>query len=110
MSDSNQIISAAILSKLKLLKKTRKSLADAARIDKIKLDNYLQGKAKWDVEYVRKVFYALGISFDSLLIPEKNIITDIVEWDEHMDSLLVAEKIEKYKVNNTIIKNTKKEK
>lgn len=104
MNDTNQIISAAILSKLKELKQTRKMLAELTKTDKIKLDNYLQCKAKWDVEYVKKIFYALDISFDNLLIPKKHNVSNIFEWDEILNQNLVAENIEKYKVNTTIHK------
>lgn len=110
MNDSNQIISAAILSKMKEKKLTRKTLSELSSTDKLKLDNYLQCKAKWDVEYVIKIFYALDISFDDLLIPKKPYANNIFEWDEMINQTLVAENIEKYKVNITTTKKQKENK
>lgn len=92
MQDANKIISDKILSVMKSRNITRAKLANAADIDKLKLDNYLQLKAKWNVECVRRIFYILDISFDNLFDLKQPINYPLKNWNEYSELLKVADK------------------
>lgn len=65
--DANDKISNRIISILKKNNFKRELLADMIGEDKFKLDNYLQRKAKWDINFVVKICDAFNISLDDLI-------------------------------------------
>lgn len=67
LMDTNDIISSRIISILKKNNLKRELLADLIGENKFKLDNYLQGKAKWDINFVVKICDVFEISVDDLI-------------------------------------------
>ncbi len=65
--DINIKISQKILSLIKQRGMTRADLAKSIRADKYKLDNYLQNKAKWDINFVIRICDVLKISILELI-------------------------------------------
>lgn len=62
--DYNKIASELVIKTIKEKKMTREELAELAGAEKYKLDNYLQGKAKWDINYLARIFFILDLSMD----------------------------------------------
>lgn len=92
MPDANKIISEKILSVMKTRNLTRAQLTSAADLDKLKFDNYLQQKARWNVEYVRRIFYILDISFDDLFEFNKSTTYPLKNWHDLSELSKVADK------------------
>ncbi len=65
--DVNVKISQGILSLMKQKGMTRADLAKYIGADKFKLDNYLQNKAKWDINFVIRICDVLKISILDLI-------------------------------------------
>lgn len=97
MSDANKIVSEKILSVMKSRNITRADLADAAGIGKTNLDNYLQQKARWNVESVRRIFFILDISFDELFNLSNSVRYTLKSWTDYEDLPKVADEKKSHK-------------
>lgn len=104
MADINDVVSTNVLALMKLRSVTRKELCEAIKANELKFGNYLQRKAKWDINIIHSVSEYFDVEVDYLVKVQEDLIEKVAtKKHDYIKAILKENKTLKKKIEKTSV-------